>query len=148
MSPQHQVDPRPYSIGHGSFRESAARHMGRLLSRSLTLKGADRTCAGTDALLIVAQNAFKDYIGMLVLHKSTVSGMYLRDDPTILGWELANSPVCPGDDSGDAVQVPALIPDQQQRQTPPPCLKSSNLHECMLAGTCQFVHRRMVTLLR
>ena len=53
-----------------------------------------------------AQNAFKDYIGTLVLHKSTVSGMYLRDDPTILGWELVNSPLCPGDDSGDAVQVP------------------------------------------
>ena len=51
------------------------------------------------------QNAFKDYIGSLVLHKSTVSGMYLRDDPTILGWELTNSAVCPGDDTGDTVQA-------------------------------------------
>ena len=57
--------------------------------------------------MTIPQNAFKDYIGTLVLHKSTVSGLYLRDDPTILGWELANSPVCPGDDSGDTVQVPA-----------------------------------------
>ena len=52
-----------------------------------------------------SQNAFKDYIGALVLHKSSVSGMYLRDDPTILGWELTNSAVCPGDDSGDVVQA-------------------------------------------
>ncbi len=52
-----------------------------------------------------AQTAFKDYIGALVLHKSSVSGMYLRDDPTILGWELTNSAVCPGDDSGDTVQA-------------------------------------------
>lgn len=51
------------------------------------------------------QTAFKDYIGALVLHKSSVSGMYLRDDPTILGWELTNSAVCPGDDSGDTVQA-------------------------------------------
>ena len=53
------------------------------------------------------QNAFKDYIGSLVLHKSTVSGMHLRDDPTILGWELTNSAVCPGDDSGNTVQARA-----------------------------------------
>ena len=53
----------------------------------------------------VLQTAFKDYIGALVLHKSSVSGMYLRDDPTILGWELTNSAVCPGDDTGDTVQA-------------------------------------------
>lgn len=52
-----------------------------------------------------SQKAFKDFIGALVLHKSSVSGMYYRDDPTIMGWELANNPVCPGDDSGDVVQV-------------------------------------------
>ena len=51
------------------------------------------------------QKAFKDYIGALVLHKNAGSGLYLRDDPTILGWELANNPVCPGDDSGDVLQV-------------------------------------------
>ena len=55
--------------------------------------------------LMPLQNAFKDYIGALVLHKSSVSGMYLRDDPTILGWELTNSAVCPGDDTGDTVQA-------------------------------------------
>ena len=52
-----------------------------------------------------AQRAFKDFVGALVLRKSSLSGMYYRDDPTIMGWELANNLVCPGDDSGDNVQV-------------------------------------------
>ena len=44
-------------------------------------------------------------MGALVLHKSSVSGLHLRDDPTIMAWEIANNPVCPGDDSGDVLQV-------------------------------------------
>lgn len=53
----------------------------------------------------ISQKAFKAYVGAVVLHKNTVSGLHYRDDPTILGWEIANAPVCPGDDSGDVLQV-------------------------------------------
>ncbi len=60
-----------------------------------------------------------------MLHKSAVSGMYLRDDPTILGWELANSPLCPGDDSGNAVQVPFSKLIRRQICMPVTVVKSS-----------------------
>ncbi len=53
----------------------------------------------------ISQKAFKAYVGAVVLHKNALSGLHYRDDPTILGWEIANAPVCPGDDSGDVLQV-------------------------------------------
>jgi hypothetical protein len=52
-----------------------------------------------------SQKAFKEYVGAVILHKNTATGVYYRDDPTILGWEIANAPVCPGDDTGDLLQV-------------------------------------------
>ena len=55
--------------------------------------------------LILLQKAFKEYIGAVILHKNAATGVYYRDDPAILGWEIANAPVCPGDDSGDVLQV-------------------------------------------
>jgi endo-1,4-beta-mannosidase len=55
------------------------------------------------------QKAFKEYVGAVILHKNTATGVYYRDDPTILGWEIANAPVCPGDDTGDLLQVLILL---------------------------------------
>ena len=55
------------------------------------------------------QKAFKEYVGAVILHKNTATGVYYRDDPTILGWEIANAPVCPGDDTGDLLQVHILL---------------------------------------
>lgn len=55
------------------------------------------------------QKAFKEYVGAVVLHKNAATGVYYRDDPTILGWEIANAPVCPGDDTGDLLQVYILL---------------------------------------
>lgn len=55
------------------------------------------------------QKAFKEYVGAIILHKNAVTGVYYRDEPTILGWEIANAPVCPGDDTGDLLQVGAAV---------------------------------------
>ena len=65
------------------------------------------------------QKAFKEYVGAVILHKNTATGVYYRDDPTILGWEIANAPVCPGDDTGDLLQV----------HNPPLCIHWG--HECL-----------------
>ena len=51
------------------------------------------------------QKAFKEFVGAVILHKNAATGVHYRDDPTILGWEIANAPVCPGDDTGDLLQV-------------------------------------------
>lgn len=48
--------------------------------------------------------AFKRYVGGLVARRNSFSGVYFRDDPAILGWELANMPSNPGDDSGNVLQ--------------------------------------------
>lgn len=37
--------------------------------------------------------------------RNSWNDLYYRDDPTILGWELANEPHMPGDDTGDIMQV-------------------------------------------
>lgn len=51
------------------------------------------------------QKSFKDFVGAVIAHKNAVTGVYYRDEPTIMAWEIANSPVCPGDDSGDILQA-------------------------------------------
>ena len=51
------------------------------------------------------QEAFKKYVGTILTRKNTRTDMYYRDDPSIFGWEIANEPSNPGDDSGDVVQV-------------------------------------------
>lgn len=71
-------------------------------------------------MLGAAQKAFKAYIGALVLRKNSYSDVYYRDDPAIMGWEIANSPVCPGDDSGNILQASVLFgahktPQQMQQ---------------------------------
>jgi endo-1,4-beta-mannosidase len=48
---------------------------------------------------------FKAYIQKLVTRVNTKTGVAYIDDPAIFGWELANEPLAPGDDSGDAVTV-------------------------------------------
>lgn len=50
------------------------------------------------------RRAFKAYIGALVLRMNSVTSLRYRDDPAVLGWEIANSLVCPGDDSGNILQ--------------------------------------------
>ena len=54
---------------------------------------------------MMLQRAFKEYVGAVVLHKNAVTGVHYRDDTIIMAWELANAPICPGDDSGDLLQV-------------------------------------------
>lgn len=51
------------------------------------------------------QESFKKYVGTILTRKNTRTDMYYRDDPSIFGWEIANEPSNPGDDSGDVVQV-------------------------------------------
>lgn len=51
------------------------------------------------------QKSFKDFVGTVIAHKNTATGVHYRDEPTIMAWEIANAPVCPGDDSGDILQV-------------------------------------------
>ncbi len=34
--------------------------------------------------------------------------LYYRDDPTIMGWELANEPHMPGDDTGNVLKARLL----------------------------------------
>jgi hypothetical protein len=53
----------------------------------------------------VHQESFKKYVGTILTRKNTRTDIYYRDDPSIFGWEIANEPSNPGDDSGDVVQV-------------------------------------------
>lgn len=39
-----------------------------------------------------AQELFKKYIKMLINRKNTFSGLYYKDDPAIMAWQLANEP--------------------------------------------------------
>lgn len=48
--------------------------------------------------------AYKRYVGAIITRRNGLSGVQYRDDPTILGWELANMPSNPGDDTGDVLQ--------------------------------------------
>lgn len=55
--------------------------------------------------MLLAQAAFKNYIGAIITRRNTVTGVHYRDDPNILGWEIANEPSNPGDDTGDVIQA-------------------------------------------
>lgn len=39
-----------------------------------------------------AQNRFREYIATILNRKNTITGLYYKDDPTIMAWELANEP--------------------------------------------------------
>lgn len=68
--------------------------------RSVYLTGFD---------VIVGQAAFKNFMGAIITRKNSLTGLYYRDDPAILGWEIANEPSAPGDPSGDILQVVLII---------------------------------------
>ena len=55
--------------------------------------------------LLLHQESFKKYVGTIITRKNTRTDTYYRDDPSIFGWEIANEPSNPGDDSGDVLQV-------------------------------------------
>ncbi len=40
----------------------------------------------------VIKQWFRSYIEMIITRRNTINGLTYRDDPTILGWELANEP--------------------------------------------------------
>ena len=44
-------------------------------------------------------------MGAIVTRRNSWNDLYYRDDPTIMGWELANEPHMPGDDTGDILKV-------------------------------------------
>ena len=48
-------------------------------------------------------------MGALITRRNSWNGLYYRDDPTIMGWELANEPHMPGDDTGDILKVRQTI---------------------------------------
>lgn len=39
-----------------------------------------------------AQEAFKEYIRMIITRRNTISGLYYYEDPAIMSWQLANEP--------------------------------------------------------
>lgn len=39
-----------------------------------------------------AQQAFRDYIRLIITRKNTITGKYYYEDPTIMSWQLANEP--------------------------------------------------------
>ena len=47
---------------------------------------------------------YKDNFVALANRTNAYTGRRYKDDPTILAWELANEPRCPGDESGDVLQ--------------------------------------------
>ena len=51
------------------------------------------------------QESFKKFVGALITRRNHWNDLYYRDDPTILGWELANEPHMPGDDTGNVLKV-------------------------------------------
>lgn len=48
------------------------------------------------------RQAYRDWVEHLVTRKSQLTGLAYRDDPTILGWELANEPRCKNTSSFDS----------------------------------------------
>ena len=44
----------------------------------------------------VIRQWFKNWIGHLLNHKNTLTGLKYKDDPAIMTWELANEPRCQG----------------------------------------------------
>jgi mannan endo-1,4-beta-mannosidase len=47
---------------------------------------------------------YKDHVRKILKRRNTFTGIRYRDDPTILGWELANEPRCATDASGNVLQ--------------------------------------------
>lgn len=47
---------------------------------------------------------YQDHIATVLNRVNTFNGKTYKDDPTILGWELANEPRCESDPSGDTLQ--------------------------------------------
>jgi mannan endo-1,4-beta-mannosidase len=47
-----------------------------------------------------AKNAFKNWLQAIVTRRNPLTGISYAQDPTILAWEIANEPRCPGDPSG------------------------------------------------
>ena len=68
-----------------------------------------RTCPAlaTDAQVLdkQPQESFKRVVATLVTRRNHWNDLHYRDDPTIMGWELANEPHMPGDDSGNVLKV-------------------------------------------
>ncbi len=51
------------------------------------------------------QESYKKYVGTIITRKNAHTDMHYRDDPSIFGWEIANEPSNPGDETGDVLQV-------------------------------------------
>jgi hypothetical protein len=55
---------------------------------------------------------FLDFLAGIVGHTSSLSGVPLREDPIIAGWQLAEAPAHPGHPSSDALLVSVHIKQQ------------------------------------
>lgn len=58
---------------------------------------------------------YKSFVRLLVTRVNSKTGIPYAQDPTIFGWELANEPLNPGDDTGDIVTVRLLVPVDRWR---------------------------------
>jgi mannan endo-1,4-beta-mannosidase len=55
-----------------------------------------------------SQKMYKNNAEVIINRRNTFTGVMYKDDPTIIGWELANEPKVPGDATGDILQVRAM----------------------------------------
>ena len=62
-------------------------------------------CCSKSAQLRRTQESFKKVVTTLITRRNHWNDLYYRDDPTIMGWELANEPHMPGDDSGNVLKA-------------------------------------------
>jgi hypothetical protein len=56
-------------------------------------------------LLLLPQSVFLDYLAALISHESVITGLPLREDPVVLGWQLAEGLHHPGQIASDALLV-------------------------------------------
>lgn len=65
---------------------------------------SSRTATAFSVLCLV-QSVFLDYIAGMLAHRSSLTGVPLRQDPVIAGWQLAEGATHPGIPSSEPLLV-------------------------------------------
>jgi hypothetical protein len=64
-----------------------------------------RSCLLPHVGCCTLQSVFLDFLAGVVGHTSSLSGVPLREDPVIAGWQLAEAPAHPGHPSSEELLV-------------------------------------------